>query len=280
MALSDPRTIFGIHQMTALNRTTFVPYGTIKVLASAEATREREQIDLYGGSNPNQWDSEDGNVSGDVVLNIKEFSPFLYTLAGYSTSTTSTPSTTGTVSSVTDKVGTSISADLTVAVETTADLKTGRYIVKATAADEVAVYAVLDTDFTRGEDESYDDDTLVIASGDQSTVDAAMDNFGLTLTGSWSFTTNDTAYFDVKAPYTEFSVHQYTENPTPVEFEMWLSSQKKANGEFIQHHFPRVKFASIPASLTEKAWTEGSVTVKVLYDSSAGYSHRITDITI
>lgn len=302
MPLSDPRTIFGIHQMTAVSRTTGLPLGTIKVLASAESNREREQVDLFAGSNPNQWDSEDGNINSDITLMVKEFNPFLFELAGY-TKTTNSAEATGGVSALTNKVGTSVfsattgvaSAEVVSNAETA--LKTGRYIIKAVSATTVDVYAVFDNDFSKVDSDgsadadhdaalTYVDDLLKITSSALTiTTDTAVDipNTGLTITGgsgTIAMTTSDVAYFDVRKINTGSYIYTYGSNPTTVEFEMWLSSQVKSNGEFVQHMFPRVKMSSMPSGLSEKAWSESSIAIKVLYDSTAGYSHKMIDLKI
>ena len=293
--LSSPRTQFGIHQMTAVNRTTGLPYGTVKVLASANAELSREAFDLYGGSNPNIVDTENGNVSGDLNVEVKEFHPMLYELAGY-TKTELSASANGEVSSaVANKVGTSLVAATGLAsadIKGTAaasivytDVKDGLYIVKAVSATTVDVFAIFDNEFDTGGDLSFVNDTMKItATALTIATDTAVEipNTGIELlggSGTIALTEDDTAVFEVRSAHAGGNEYVYGESPEPIEFEMYLTSQTKSNGEYSREHFPRVKFMGIPAGMTEKEWKTAQLTAKILFDTTLGYSRKMVDLT-
>lgn len=291
MPLSAPRTEFGIHQMTALSRTTGLPYGKIEVLGNFSAENTREFIDLYGGSNPNIIDSENGNVTGDVSITVKEFRSFLYTLAGYDVSAIASNSDGEVSSALANKYGTSVySATTGIATATVksgseADVKDGKYIVKAVTSTTVDVYAVFDNEFQVGTDLTYQDDTMKITASPLTiTTSSAVEipGTGIELTGgsgTIALTVGDTAVFETRSPNSGGFEASYGPSPDPIEFECYMTSQTKSNGEFVVEHFPRVKFASVPAGMSEKEWHEAEVTLKVLYDSDLGYSRKKVDIT-
>jgi len=291
MALNKPRTSFGI---TAVNKTTKLPYGMVKVVQTYDPTMEREQIDLYGGSNPSAWDSSDGNISNDIALTISEFKPFLYTIAGYTVSTSEAAEVSGNITTLTNDYGTSVSNATTgiasIALSTSsgngvANLKEGRYMItcSTSAAAAVDVYAVTDNDFTRGTDEVFTTDTLkittaalTVVTGD--TVNVPAVGFALTGgSGTIGMTAGDVAFFDVRKPNEGYNEYSFGENPVPVEFDMWLVSQKKSNGEFVMDRFPRVKMNSVPAGMAAKEWANVDLSIKVMFDNDLGYAFKRYD---
>ena len=289
MVMNKPRTSFGVSAMTAVNRTTKLPYGMVKVVQTYDPTMEREQVDLFGGSNPNAWDSADGNISNDIALSVSEFKPFLYTLAGYSVTESAAAEASGNVGTLTNDFGTSVvdsdTGIASVALSTSSgngvdNLKEGRYMVScSTGVAVVHVYALVDNDFTRGTDETYSNDTLrittsalTITTGDTINVPA----IGVALqaaTGTIGMTVGDVAYFDVRKPNEGYNQYSFGENPVPVEFDMWLVSQKKSNNEFVMDRYPRVKLNSVPAGMATKEWANVDLSIKVLYDNTLGYAH-------
>jgi len=284
--MDQKRTSFGVASMVAINKTTGVPYGIIKIIQNAEATMDRESVDLFGGANPNPWEVEYGNVSSEISVTLAEFRPFLYRLAGYDiTSTVGTPSN-GSVSSVTNLVGTTASG-ITVALSTSlTDLKRGRYIIKATTgvANTVNVYATTDNDFRNGTALSFVDENLKISTAAiaLSTAFAAIPKTSIKAKRSTgSLTANDAGYFDVNTANEGVMKYSYGENPTPIEFELMLVSQKKGNKDYFIDHYPRARFSSVPGSMNAKEWTNASITIKTLYDSTYGYaSARLDQVSV
>ncbi len=306
MGLYKPRTQYGVHSATFINRTSKVPYGTIKVLSGYSPDFTRESAELYGGSNPNSVDSEDGIINNSLTLTLREFKPWLFELAGYSVSgytngTGYTVEADGWIGSgsdattgegiVTNEKGTSIvdgtngiEDDATGAILTTdkeVDLKDGKYFLVATGPAALDVYCATDVNFDNGEDITFSDDFLKIASVATVAVGAnVIADIGISLTGvgSPAFVTGDVASFEVRSVNLGFSDYTLDGNPTPIEFGLYLASQKKSNGEFSLDYYPRVKFNSVPAGMTTQEWLEAELAVKVLFDNSAQYSVRRRDI--
>lgn len=285
MPLDRARTVFGIHQMTAVNRDTGLPYGTVKVLGEAQGELSRDAIDLFGGSNPNPVDSEMGNITPDLSITVKEFAPFLYELVGY-TRTTIASNASGEISSaIANKKGTSVVnsttgiASASVKSGSEEDVKDGSYVVKAVTSTTVDVYAVFDNEFDRGSDLEYQDSLLKITESPLTiTASAAVEipGTGIELTGGSGIidmkpgTDEYTAVFETRSPNEGGEQYTYGGTPEPIEFEMHLTSQNKSNGEYVREVYYRVKFTNIPAGMTEKEFQDAELTAKVLYDSSKG----------
>ncbi len=289
MGLYKPRTQAGIHSASFINKTTGKPYGILKVLASYAPAFTRESTELYGGSNPNSIDSIDGNIDNALTLTIKEFHNFVYTLAGYTVETDVVGEGDGATDEFTNSVGTSVSSATTgiasVSVDTVnaANVKDGRYFIVSTAADTVDLYCTTDIQFDRGTDVSFLTDDLKVATAQTITTgaDTDLNDLGLTLTGgsgTIALTIGDVAYFDVRSENQGYGIYTLGDNPTPIEFELWLYSQKKSNGEFFADHYPRVKFNAVPAGMSMQEWLEAELACKVIYDQTFGYSQRRFDL--
>ena len=80
MALSNPLNVFGIHSFTPYSRTDGTPYGTLRVLGSANLELTAEQEDLFGGSQRYAWASEPKTVSTQLTLNTKQYEDFEWQL--------------------------------------------------------------------------------------------------------------------------------------------------------------------------------------------------------
>lgn len=290
MVLNLPRTQAGLHSATFINKTSGIPYGILKVLASYTPALTRESSDLFGGSNPNAIDSIDGNIDNSLTIVVKEFKNFLYELAGYTVEKDVTGETNGATANFTDSIGTSIVDATTgiasVAIDTAneASVKDGRYYVIAVSATTVDIYLTTDIQADRGTDISFLTDDLKIKAaqtipGTSGTLD--INDLGLTFTGgsgTVAMTTGDVAYFDVRSKNEGRNIYTLGNNPTPIEFELWLYSQRKSNQEFFADHYPRVKFNTVPTSMTTNEWVESEIACKVMYDSTFSYSQRRFDI--
>ena len=290
MPLERRRTSFGINMMTALNKETGKPYGTIKVLGGVSGDMTRDTMDLHGGTNPHPFDSEPGNVNPELSLRVKEFHPMLYELAGY-TRTDIASNVGGEVSSaIANKNGTS-AVDATTGMASVSkvsgkdkDVKDGYYIVEVVSATTVHVYSAFDNEFDldKSSDKSatalsYQNDLLRITEtaltipGTGGTVE--IPGTGIEITGgsgAIAMTIGDTAIFETRSQNDGGYQLTYGESPEPIEFHMVLTSGTKSNGEFVREHWYRVKLQNVPGGMDEKAWKEADITVKVLYDQERG----------
>jgi len=207
MSLSKPRTIFGVHSVTPYNITTKIPYGMARVVQGSTFALEGKTIELKGGSNRFSWQIEDGDIEASLAFSVSEYPNWLFQLFGGKAPTEGSAEASGNLGTITDVVGTSVVAATgllaTATVTTAANLKLARIILKATAADALAIYAVSDVDFGRGADAEFTNDALLIDTWTGITTGAThlIPNFGITLTAGASataMTVDDVAYFDVR----------------------------------------------------------------------------------
>lgn len=278
MALSAPKTIFGIHSVTPYNTTTGEFYGELRVLESSSLSLQGELVDLMGGSNKYAWESQDGAITAEMALNFSEYPDFVYELFLGKAPTSFSAEANGNVSTITNKSGTSVVASTGIASVSLktgeqADLKFGRYLVKVASATTVDVYFSSDYDIARGTDETISSDLLLVESGITITQSAAVDvgDFGLELTGDSgviAMTTGDTATFEVRpvnqgGMTVKIGATASSEFP---EFGAVLYAQKKSN-ELYEIDCFKCKALGMPINFNRNAYSAAEVSVKVLYDS-------------
>lgn len=280
MAKSQPRSIFGIHEITFYNRQTGVPYGSLQVLGNGTFEMAGEQIKLKGGSNKFDWAVEQGNIETSINLTLKEYPDFIMELFLGKAPTPIAGSLVGTLSTLANKKGTSIvngTNGISVVVATTgdeADLKFGKYVLEATDTDEVKIYALTNVDFQNGTNADYLDDDLSIVATEVITAGAnPIADFGFTLTGvgTPNFTVGDTAVFEVLPPHqgaSEVVIGGLTDNfPS---FGALIVTQKQASGEMFEIDCPNCLGSGLNLGGAEKAFTETPLTASVAYDASLG----------
>src|SRR5688572_24290475 len=108
MALSDDRIVYGIHSISPQNRTTKLPYGMLKVIGSANLALSSDLEQLYAGSNRFSWAAESKTVSTELSAKVKAYPGFLFSLFLGATVTDVGVDTAGTVSTLTNRNGTSL----------------------------------------------------------------------------------------------------------------------------------------------------------------------------
>jgi len=288
MAVSNIYTIFGIHQMTAISRADGTIYGTLKALGDATFDTSRESIKLYGGSNPFPWNTQYGNISGDLSLIVREFKPFLWTLTG-NTVTSTAASATGTVTTLTNigspaapvMHGTTGIASVAVTSGNKANLKAGRYLVKAESATTVSVFAYTDVDGGAGAALPVLNDTNLLTDSPYLTITTGaavttLANLGIQFvggSGTIGMTVGATAYFDITPVNTGGSTSiTDNANPVPIACSIVIAGQKQTNGTVDITRFPNCTIDSVPQGYGEKKFTEGDVKISVNYDAVLGYS--------
>jgi hypothetical protein len=282
MSLSDPRLFFGIHSATPYNRTTGIPYGTIKCLAGSSLALNGELVKCNGGSQKFPFAIEEGYTTAEVSLKLKEYPSFLFELfLGKAPTDVNTPDTDGTVSALTNKSGSSVMNASTgiasvIAIPSTgpANLKFGKYVIKATSATAVSIYCLSDVDFNRGTDEAFDDDTLTVATAQAITLGGNTDiaSLGLRLTGgsgTIGMTTGDTATFQVQPPFTKSTtVRIGGGSDTFPEFGLLVVAKQRSNGEMAEVDLFRCKASGMPIGFESNAFSEGEVKAEAFFDSA------------
>lgn len=293
MALSNPLNVFGIHSFTPYSRTDGTPYGTLRVLGSANLELTAEQEDLFGGSQRYAWASEPKTVSTQLTLNTKQYEDFEWQLFLGASYTQNSAETSGNVTALANVKGTSVLqastgiASVQVIPSTgAANLKFGRYVVKVTdvASDTVTIYAASDIDFLTGTDAAFTDDTLAVATaiipGGSATVDVAA--LGIQFTGgsgTVAMTLGDTAEFYVRPINTgNWVIDVGASGATFPEFGAVFLAAKRSNFEMFEIEAYRCQGAGMPLGLNEQAWSTADITVKCLYDSVKNKVFRVRHV--
>lgn len=289
MVESAPNVISGIHTLTAYNITTGEPYGRARVLGSAEIKSEGELKPLNGGSSKYPWKIERGLITAEISLTLREYPSFLFqTLLGKSI-TENAAEASGDCSTLTSKsgalVGTTGVATATVKSGSEADLKFGKYLVKAVSATTVDVYAYSDVDFANGTDLVYEDDLLKITSSAltiTTSTAVTVPSIGIELTGgsgTIGMTTGDTATFEVRpinSGSREVVIGSSTE--TFVDFGMVLSAARQGDGTMQEVDCYKCSGSGLPINLTENEWSEFSVTLQMYRDTTRNGIYSFRDV--
>ena len=281
MALSENRIVYGIHSMSPYRRADRLPYGILKVIGGGTISLTAEFEDLFAGSNKFQWASEIKTISSEFTASVKSLPDFLFELfLGASVSTTAA-STTGTVSTITNKKGTSV-ADGTTGIASAgiksgseADVKHGTYVVKAVSSTTVDVYILTDIDFAVGTDLEYQDDALkVTASALTITASTAVTipNTGIELTGgsgTIGMTTDDTAFFTVDKAHDGISTINVGSSTAEFPaFGFEAIAAKRSNGDLFELEIFNAIGGGLPIPLEETVFAIPELTVKTLYDTA------------
>lgn len=280
MSLSKKKTIYGIHEIVPYHRGTGIPYGSLKIIGNSTIMLTGELIKLTGGSSPFIWDSQDGNMTSEIALTIKESPPFVFKLF-LGKDPTETLSDPGSVTTLTNIQGTSLQdattgiASVGVKSGSESDMKFGKYIVKVVSATTVDVYSLTDVDFFRGTDKEYIDDSLKITSAPLTIttgVPVEIPGFGVELTGgsgTIGMTVDDTAKFDADPP-SDFKMRvKIGETGLCIpEFGAMVTAQKKSDGSMWRFDCYRIKAQGFPIGMAEKAFNEAEITGDLIYDST------------
>lgn len=279
MPLSQPRTLFGVHSLTPYNRQTMIPYGEAQVLQGSTFALEGGLIELKGGSSRFTWAVEDGDIDATLSFTVSEYPNWLFELFGGKAPTVGSAEASGNISAIVDVFGTSVVAATGIAsvtaIPTTgaANLKMGKYVVKATAADAFTVYCMSDADFGRGTDGSFIDDSLAIFSQTGATTGSTYDitAFGLRITmggSATAMTPNDTASFDVR-PINTFnrSVRIGGIADSFPEFGCVIYAQKSGSGALFEIDAFKMKAIGINLGAERKAFGQSEYSAKAAYDT-------------
>lgn len=278
MALQDPRIIYGVHSISPYSRLDGTPYGILKVIGSAALALNADLEQLYAGSNKYAWAAESKTVSTELTAKVKAYPGFLFQLFLGAAVTDAAADTAGTVSTLTNKKGASMLAttglaSVTVLTASKANLKFGKYVIKATATAAFKIYLLSDIDIARGTLGTYVDDSLEIAtvSGVATGANSDVAALGLRFTGGASataFVTGDTATFEVLPPSSKSSniVVGKSTDSFP-NFGALLLSQKRATGEMFEIDAHNCVGGGLPISFEENAFSQPELKMTCLYDS-------------
>jgi len=279
MALSENRIVYGIHSMAPYRRTDGLPYGILKVIGGGSLTLATETEDLFGGSNKYAWASEAKTSDASFTATVKTMPDFLFELyLGASVSTTAAATLGSILQAAANFKGTSMVAatgivGVTIKSGSEADLKDGKYIVKAASATTVDVYALTDVAFTNGTDIDFENDALKITASPITVVTstaADIPNTGLELTGgagTIALVTGDTAELQVASAHggvSEFTIGE-TGSIFP-EHGIVALAAKRADNSLFEIDMYKCSGAGFPVALEETVFSIPELAIKLLYD--------------
>jgi hypothetical protein len=288
MALSDPRTIFGIHSVAPYNRTTGEFYGIAKVLDSSSIAVNSELISLTGGSQKFPWAIENGLSTAEISLSIGQYDNFLLELAYGKAPTDNAAEASGSVTTLTDKSGVIVNASTGIASISVksgeeANLKFAKYVVKVASGTTVDVFASSDVDFARGEDVTYTNDLLKVCSAltipdsgaTVELVDGSGQSLGLEFTGGsgtidleTAGAIGDTATFEVRPPNTDsMDVVIGGSTDTVPEIGMMIYAQQRGTGEMFEIDVYRAKLTGMPFGFSKNEFSIAEISAQAFYDS-------------
>jgi hypothetical protein len=282
--LSNPKGIYGVHSVVFYDRKTGLPITCARVIKDFNMEFKGEIEDLMGGSNLYAWDGEIKSLSSDVSFTAAEYSPILMReLLGGSLTAYSTENDGAIAGLANVKGNITSSIDVVATSGETADLKTGKYIILATATNKVKVYATLDADFKQGADTNYLDDSLAITDELMITASESteVDKYGFSIVGKTTvnMTPGDTAEFYVRKVNTGGFELLFGEATTTFsEFGLIACSPRMSDGTITYIELYKCKGAGMPISFKEKVWSEFQCTLKAYYDSERGAVGRFRRI--
>lgn len=293
MGKSNPRIIFGVHGASPYNRASGEFYGELSVLGGSSVTLTGELQKLNGGSLKYPWAVEDGLITAELSLKIKEYADFLFELFLGKAPTVAGVDAAGSVSVPEDKTGVSMMDPVTgigsvIVIPSTGapNLKFGKYVLKAASATTVDVYASSSIDFAHGTQESFENDLLLVHAA-ASVLDTAgttdLATLGLQIvggSGTVALVVGDTAVFEVKPPSSK-SMEVVIGGASDVfpEFGVMLYAKKRGNNEMFELDVYRCKAVGMPFGLEENAFSEGEIKGEAFYDADKNGIMKIRSIS-
>ena len=291
MGLSAPRTVYGLHSCTLYNRSTFMPYGILKVLGTLSFGLSGDFNDLYGGSSKYPWDSESGVLTAELSGTIKEIPNFAFEKFLGASATANSAEATGNVGAAVNKNGTSIVAATGITTPSALaasedDLKDGLYVIHCpTNGATVDVYCMSDVDFASGTDKVFENDALKITATPLTVTtggDVTVPGFGMKLTGgagAISFTAGDTAYFYVRKVNDGSDLITIGQSTAEfAAFGVWIASQRKSGGSVWDSQIFKAKAIGLPIGHTEAEWLSSDIAIRAMYDADENAVAKFREI--
>ncbi len=273
--------LFGVDTMTAYDPATGLPYGNAKILGAINLNFTGEVIENTGGASNYPWGAEDGLISAEITMTLKEYPSFLFEIFNGAKTTENVAEPLGAISeTLTNLKGTSVFSattgisSISIKSGSEADLASGKYIAVAVSPTTVNIHALNDLDFGNGTSKSYIDDSLKINASPltvASTDATDIPNFGLEInggSGTIDMTVGDTATFEVRAPNTgSDTIDVGSTNSVYPEIGLIFSAQRRGDGATGVLEIYRCKGIGLPIGLTPKEWSESEITLKAYLDN-------------
>jgi len=282
--LTAPRIVYGVHSISPYKRADGTFYGIAKNIKGSTISLSGDIVDLYGGSNRFAWASQPSTIKAELSIKSNSYPNFLIELFLGTAPTDNAAEATGAVSTAVNVLGTSVinaSNGISAVTATSADeadLKFGKYVIKAVSANTFDLYLSTDADFARGNDGSYQDDTLKLNATPLSIGTTLIEaTYGLTFTkvGTPAFVTGDTATFEVK-PINIKSMNVTIGSASTMffpEFGAIVMAQKISSGysggtdELFEVDLFRCIGIGMPIGMEHMAFSTPELKAKCLYDA-------------
>lgn len=279
MGLKANRIVYGIHSMAPYARIDRLPYGILTVIGGGTISFAAETEKLFGGSQKFAWAVESKTIDSTFTATVKSLPDFLFQqYLGADVSTTAASATGSIIQALTNAKGTSVVAATGIASigiksGSEADVKDGKYIVKAVTATTVDVYLMSNIAFDKGTAKEYVDDSLKITATPLTIVSATpveIPGFGLELTGgagTIGMTVDDTATARVAAAHGGVSEITIGKNTTTFpEHGIVALSAKRSDGSLFEIDMFKAVGSGFPIALEETVFTIPELTIDLLYD--------------
>lgn len=279
------RQLFGVHSICSVSRTTRIPTGIVRVLGDISLAFEASSVQNRGGSSWYPWATEITEINPSISFQVKEYPDWVMENYGaVKVTTTAASASTGTVSALVNKEGTSVfDASTGVATATlktgeAANMKTGAFRVIAASATTVNVYAVSDFQFTRGTD-LYADDNMMKITTSPLTITAStaveIPGTGIELTGgsgTIGMTVGDVAEYHVYSPHNGLSkVEMGVNGYIFPEHELYIFGKQRADGRAVYVHCPKAVCTSgMTWNFSQGDFSNTDITADLLNDSATG----------
>lgn len=275
----ETRSVYGIQNATAIHRGTGLPYGIMQVIGGSNYSLTGELVSLNGGSYKFPVQVEESSIAGNVELTVREYPDWITEVfLGGRATVNAAEANAAVAQTLTNVKGTSAFsagagvASVGIKSGSETDVKYGRYVLEVTGANTVKVYGVTNVDFGRGTELDFLTNALDI-SGDLTVPDGAaveVPGLGIELTGGTSvaMTVGDTAEFELRPQNSGSTVIKVGANTDIFpEIRLMTMAAKQGTGALFELDIFRVKGVGLPINMTEKAFSEASITAQSYYDS-------------
>lgn len=289
--LSAPRIIYGIHSLSPYSRTDKTPYGILKVIGSSSIALSAPLEELYGGAQRFSWAAEAKTFKAEMSAKVKAYPGFLFAQFLGASVTDNSAEPLASVSSLVNAKGTSVLSATTgiasvgVVSGSEADVKFGKFVVKAASSTTVDVYMYSDVDAARGNAVAYQSDLLKITAT-ALTITASspvtIPNTGIQLSGgsgTIGMTVGDTATFSSRPKNTASSDIRVGASATTLPaFGAVLLGMKRSSGEMVEIEAYNCVASGFPIPMEEMKFSETEIKMSLLYDSAQDAAFAIRTV--
>jgi hypothetical protein len=279
---------------------THEPLKLFKKVAELTIPFEAEAEDYIGGGDLMAEEAGIKTYKSDMTLQLKQYDREMYAYLSSAVVTIGAAEPSGYVSAAaipptavysvgaTNTISSTVTGIASIAVSNVANLKTGKYIIKAASATTIYFMPCSDFEFggafTAGTQVNFATNalgtdianrqlmvtgtapfTFSVSNGAQT----VLTGFGLTITGgsAVAMTPGDTAEIEVRAANIENDqiILGKAEMMIPKRYAMLATMDSKATGEVIYVFAPKVMPLGFNIPLKQKAWSDAAPKLKMLH---------------